>query len=516
MTQRSAATLGVDIGTSSVKVVAYSDEGAALAQSSQDYTLYYPGEGIAEQDPAELISAVWAAIRSTLAKMDAGHAIRAVGFSSVMHSILAVDTRGTPLTPMMTWADSRSFAEVEELRTALGSALYHRTGTPLHPMLPAAKIAWIRRHMPDLYSAATRFVSIKELVTWHLTQVWVVDHSTAAASGMFDIHTLTWDALTLQFLDLPTDKLSQPVPTTHCLAVHPSDLLNSLGLDGSVQVVVGSTDGLLATIGTDAIRPGDVALTIGSSGAIRTIRTTPWTDPQARTFCYPLTPDHFVIGGAINSGGLVLRWLRDQLAWPNVAGDAKLTDKQLLEIAEQVTPGAEGLLFLPYLAGERAPHWDDQARGAVFGLGLNHTSHHIARAAVESIVYSLYSVYRVLEQTQTVDGRILLSGGLTRSTFLQQLVCDVFGKAVEVTDNTEASCFGAFVLAQVALGRWPDIEAASQCLRTSHTRQPDPARTVLYHAYQDAFEQLYQRVQHMYPLLNELNRFTADDRGVRR
>ncbi len=496
--------LGIDLGTTSVKAVAFLHTGEEVAQCQVFYTHRHPQPGWTEQDPRELADGVWEATRCAASKAAArGAVIEAISFSAMMHGILAVSSEGSPLTPMLTWADTRSASQMEQIRSRLGLALYRRTGTPLHPMSPISKLAWMRDERPDVYRDAARFVSIKEWIIWLLTGEWLVDYSTASATGLFNIHSLTWDEEALKYLGLDASRLSRPVSTTTVLSIVDQTLRQSLNLPDGVLIVIGATDGVLANLGTGVIHPYEMSLTMGTSGAVRMAVGSPWTDISGRTFCYALTEDHWVIGGAVNSGGLTLQWLADHLASPEpddlFPTDSRTAlDKHLFAVAAQAPVGSEGLLFLPYLAGERAPIWDERARGVLFGLGLHHTRAHMIRAALEGMAYALYSVYAVLSEQGSQAGIVKASGGFARSPLWREMICDLFDIELHVPTIEEASCFGAAALALHALGYMERLTEVSRLIRIASVHSPQTRNTEIYRSYYPLFSRLYDQIKDSY------------------
>ncbi len=293
-------------------------------------------------------------------------------FSSAMHSIIAVDEKGKPLTRCITWADNRSASWAEKIKNDMnGHEIYLRTGTPIHPMSPLSKLVWLQNEQAELFAKSYKFISIKEYVFYKLYKEYVIDYSIASATGMFNLKSLKWDEEALHVAGITDKKLSKLVPTTHSLTGLDEELAKEMNVLVSTPFVVGASDGVLSNLGVNAIDPGVVAVTIGTSGAIRAVTNRPVTDPKGRIFCYALTEDHWVIGGPVNNGGMIFRWARDQLGTSEIELAKRLGKdpyEVLTEIAAKVSPGSDGLLFHPYLAGERAPLWNANARGSFFGL----------------------------------------------------------------------------------------------------------------------------------------------------
>ncbi|MCL6593439.1 MAG: gluconokinase [Alicyclobacillus sp.] len=487
--------IGVDIGTTSTKAIVFDQRGRALAKATVAYPLYTTVPAAAEQDPDEIFAAVVQALAGAVQAARVPRAqIRGVAFSSAMHSVIVMDRRGQRLTPCYTWADSRAQRQAADLRRRLGPALYQHTGTPVHAMAPLAKICWLREEHPEVFAQAGKFISQKEYVFYKLFGEYVVDESMASATGLWNLHTRQWDAEALAAAGIQAEQLSALRPTTCALTGLPRKWAESLGLPEDVAFVLGAGDGVLANLGVYAVEPGVLAATIGTSGAVRAVVDRPLTDPEGRTFCYALTEDLWVIGGAVNSGGIVLRWLREQLAAHLGQEDGADAYAELSELAGSVQPGADGLLFLPFLMGERAPYWNEDARAVMFGLAMHHNHRHWVRAALEGVMLQMYNVALVLEQLAGPFAEVRANGGFTRSLLWRQIMADVFGKVVTIPDNYESSCWGAAVLGLWSLGAVDSLAAARAAVARVDRHVPNPANYRLYQERMSLFQRLYGKL----------------------
>ncbi len=469
--------LGVDIGTTSTKAVLFTEKGEVIQTENFGYPLYTPNISTAEQDPEEIFQAVLKAI-SNITKKNPQKNISFVSFSSAMHSVIAIDSNDQPLTACITWADNRSEAWTHKIKTELnGHEVYKRTGTPLHPMSPLSKMAWITNDRAEIATKAKKYIGIKEYVFKKLFDQYVVDYSLASAMGMMNLQTLDWDEEALSIAGVTRDQLSQLVPTTQVFSdIHP-DFAKQMGLDTKTPFVIGASDGVLSNLGVNAIRKGEIAVTIGTSGAIRTIIEKPQTDEKGRIFCYALTENHWVIGGPVNNGGMILRWIRDEFASSEIETAKRLgidPYEVLTKIAERVRPGADGLLFHPYLAGERAPLWNPDVRGSFFGLTLSHKKEHMIRAALEGVIYNLYTVFLAL--MECMEGpvtRIQATGGFARSNVWRQMMSDIFESELVVPESYESSCLGACILGLLATGKIESFEIASEMIGSTYKHTPN-------------------------------------------
>jgi len=476
--------IGVDIGTTSTKAVVFDKQGNFVAKENIEYPLLTPNPETAEQDPDQIFEAVVEAIRSSLAMSGlTEEAVDFVSFSSAMHSVIAVDVFGKPLTKSITWADNRSNEYAQKIKNDNGHEIYRRTGTPIHPMSPLSKLAWLHGESPELCKQTAKFISIKEYIFQQLFGKYEVDFSIASATGLFNLEKLDWDEEALKVAGVTRDKLSLPVPTTSYMSGLSPSYSSKMGLRPDTRFYLGASDGVLSNLGVNAIEKGAVAVTIGTSGAIRTVTDKPVTDPKGRIFCYALTENHWVIGGPVNNGGMIFRWLKEELC-QDVVEQAKVTNEDaydvLTKIAASVSPGAQGLLFHPYMAGERAPIWDANARGSFFGLGLNHKKEDMVRAVLEGILFNLYSVLLALEELIGEPTRIQATGGFAQSAILRQMMADIFNQEVVVPESFESSCFGACVLGLYATGEMENLEDVSKLIGSVHTHSPDESAALTY------------------------------------
>lgn len=476
--------LGVDIGTTSTKAVLFNRSGKIQSQHAVEYPLYTPVPGAAEQDVEEILQAVKTSIREAIEKSTIKkEELLFVSFSAAMHSLIAVDSDGKALTNSITWADQRSEPWAKKLKAENGHQIYLRTGTPIHPMSPLAKIIWLKNEQPKLFKKTDKFISIKEYVFKQFFDTYIIDYSIASATGLFNLKNLTWDQGALDAAGISANHLSTIVPTTHQIQGLNQELADELGIDADLPFVIGANDGVLSNLGVNAIEPGVVALTIGTSGAIRTVTDRPVTDPKGRIFCYALTEKHWVIGGPVNNGGMVMRWLRDEICHEEVEEAKELGVDPYDVITEKISKvqaGAEGLIFHPYLAGERAPLWNANARGSFFGLGMHHKKEHMMRAVLEGINLNIYTVLLALEEIIGIPEKIHATGGFAKSPVWRQMLSDVFNQKVQIPESVESSCLGAVVLGLYALGEVDDLNVVSEMIGTTDSNSPNQEQVDIY------------------------------------
>ncbi|HEU4963026.1 MAG TPA: gluconokinase [Bacilli bacterium] len=509
--QETKVVIGLDIGTTSTKAVVFGARGKVRGVHAVDYPLLTEKPGWAEQDPDAIFEACLDAVRHALIKAKATRLdVQAIGMSAAMHSLIAVDDEHRPLTKSITWADNRSVDQVQRIKEQHdGFHIYRRTGTPIHPMSPLAKILWMREEDPDIYRQAAKYISIKEYVLFKMYGDYLVDYSIASATGLFHLEKLAWDEGALELIGITPEQLSKPVPTTHTLTGMDPEIATRMGLTPDTPFVIGASDGVLANLGVGAIGPGEMAVTIGTSGAIRTVTDKPRTDEQARTFCYALTDKHWVIGGPTNNGGIMLRWLRDEFAVPEIEVAKRLGIDPydlMIKYAENVPAGSEGLLFLPFLSGERAPYWNANARGMFFGLSLRHQREHFIRAVLEGVILSIFSVAVALRDLAGPAKDIRASGGFARSPLWRQILSDVMGRELLVPESYEASALGAAALALYAIGEMDDLSDIQAWIHIEHRHQPNLQNTEVYLELFYLYERVYRKLTDEFDIIAEFQR----------
>ncbi|WP_149240095.1 gluconokinase [Dyadobacter sp. 32] len=435
--------IGCDIGTTNVKSVAFdSVSGKILASHSEGYEMIHPKPDWSEQNPDEIYEATCIALKNVCGQCAGMGALMGVSFSAAMHSVLAIDKAGKQLTNLIIWADNRSSEIAIKLRTSVvGKKIYQHNGTPIHAMTPVCKLLWLKRNEPDIYKNADKFIGIKEYIIYRLTGKFLVDYSIASATGMFNIRELKWDAYTLKKLGLKAAKLSEAVFPYHIEKL-PAD--NGAQLPEGTCLIMGASDGCLANLGSGAIRTGSMAVTIGTSAAVRICSNQAYTDPLMRTFCYILDEQTYIVGGPSNNGAVIFEWLMNTF-FVNEHYD------QVFQDVSEIKPGADGLLFYPYLLGERAPLWSSEVRGGFSGIDIQHTRSHFARAVMEGILLNLASIERVLLEMQHID-TIYANGGFAKSPIWVQMLADIFGKKVVLNETVETGAAGAAMMGLKALG----------------------------------------------------------------
>ncbi|MGR6964831.1 gluconokinase [Geodermatophilus sp. URMC 61] len=480
--------VGLDSGTTATKAVTAGVDARVRDLASVGYPLLVPGPGRAELHSGRLTQAAIEALTAIAGRArQRGDRVVGITLSAAMHGLVPMDDDGAPLGPVVTWADARAAGWARALHAdGRAPALHARTGTPVHAMSPLVKLSWERAQDGGRVGATPRWGGVKELVVAALCGgPQVVDRSCASTTGMYDIRAGRWDDEALDIAGVRVDQLGEVLPTTAVLPALRADVAAATGLPADTPVVVGASDGVLANLGVGAVRPEVAAVSLGTSGAMRVVVPTPRVDPGRRLFCYALTDEHWVVGGAVNNGGSVVRWASLALAVepgePEPQGEAAdELDARLLEEAASVPPGSAGLLCLPYLLGERAPWWRSGLRGAYLGLRREHRRPHLVRAAVEGVCQQLALVRDAFSATDVPVREVRATGGAVASSLWVRTLAAALDLPVRVADSPEGTGLGACLLGLHALGALPDLDAATALVTVHDPVEPDPAEVTVY------------------------------------
>ncbi len=353
--------IGVDIGTTSTKAVLYDQNANVINKFQQGYRLYRNQDGMAEQDPEEIVQAVLQMIHDAAGLThEDGNQLTSVSFSCANQSLILLDQDHQPISRVMTWADTRARRQAEALKqSSKAKIIYEKTGTPIHPMSPLIKLMWLQETKPDLIKQAAFYADIKSYLFWRLFGQFRIDISIASCTGLMNLTTQNWDSDILEMLEVSVDQLPEIVDSIdQAVGLSPA-MADLMGVDAEVPFVYGAFDGALSNLGVGAIQQDTVAITIGTSAAVRVICDHPVIDPHQRLFCYSVNRHLWVIGGPINNGGDVFQWAVEELVEDQIQAKYDVAN----QLIDQGPAGAHGLLFHPFLGGERAPIWEANARG---------------------------------------------------------------------------------------------------------------------------------------------------------
>ncbi|WP_156291815.1 gluconokinase [Oceanobacillus salinisoli] len=486
--------IGLDIGTTSVKAVIFNLNGKLVAEAEEMITTNYPKPDCSEQDPVEVEKASVTAMKNVISNAKASkEELLTVGISAAMHSLICLDENMDALSQVLIWSDRRSSQLADELMEANGNEIYAKTGTPIHPMTPLLKLMWMKENNDEAYQKASYFMSMKE----YLLQKWfgqrVIDYSMAAATGLFNVKELNWEEQALELAGVQKEQLSRIVPPTERLTGINENIAKEIGISPDMPFIIGSADGQLANLGSGAIKPGEVNISVGTSGAIRQFVKGAPINEKMETFTYAFTNNTSIIGGPTNNGGVALQWFKDLIEYNG-------SHNELLAGAEQVEVGSEGIIFLPYVNGERAPLWNGRAKGNFFGLSINHKKEHLTRAVLEGIAFNIYQIGKSLETIAGAPEKISVNGGLTKSKLWVQIMADIFGKEIYLSDTHHNAAWGAAWTALVGIEKVDSFEDIKTSLPAEKVIEPNMEN---HQAYQRIFEKYEKLATTMEEFFNE-------------
>jgi gluconokinase len=498
----------IEIGTGAIRVVAFDLNGILLGSSKGAYPTFHAKPNFSEQDPEQIFITMLYILKNFLNEKihPKKYKVVSICFNSAMHSVLPIDKKGVPLGNAIVWSDNRAKKEADELKNSeLGISLYKTTGTPIHAMSPLNKITWLKNHDHERFAATQKFLSIKTYIIQQLTGEYIVDYSVASATGMMNIYSLQWEDNALQHAGIDKQKLADIVPVFYSPKKLKKEYQVSLGLPNDVKIIVGSSDGCMATLGAGVWNDGKATVTLEESGAIRVVGKEVLQDEKQRLFNYILTEGCYVSGGPSNNVGSVFEWYAKQFGDFKKAFDMEDCMENLVNDAAKVPVGSDGLIFLPYLQGERAPIWNANARGVYFGLNIKHEQKHFIRATIEGIIYAFYSIGKTLEEHRSFTS-LSANGTFASYPFWMQIMADVFNKPVHIKQNSgpDSVASGGYLLSATAIGIYKNLDEAAQNVVLLDRFHPKKQNHNIYKAHYDIFERLGTKLVDEFEAIAEL------------
>ncbi len=505
--------LGIDVGTQGSRAIAIDESGTILESGSGQHQLVTPNPGWTEQDPEEWWRAVKLAVGELGGKIDL-RAVRGIGLTGQMHGSVFLDDQDQVIRPALLWNDQRTAVQTAAMQDIAGDLLMEIALSPAITGFQAPKILWLRDNEPENYARIESVLLPKDFVRLRMSDQRATDAADASGVLLLDVARRRWSQRLLDAFEIPAHWLPEVFEGPRDTGGLSAAAAAELGLPEGTPIAAGGGDNSAAAIGTGIVREGIVSASIGTSGVVFAHADRPVADPAGRihTMCHSV-PDAFHYMGVILSAGMSLRWLRDLLLDPatgaSFGGSGDPYDL-LTAAAADAPPGAEGLVFLPYLAGERTPHLDPDARGALVGVSLRHGVGHVARAVIEGVTFALADCLHLISDLGVRADRVIATGGGARSDLWVQTMADVFGLPVERTASEEGPAFGAAILGSVAGGGHCDVQSAvDACVGYSDLVEPDPARVERYREYYAVFRPLYR--DHLREPTHQLSALVRDD-----
>ena len=503
--------IGIDIGTSGTKTVLFDEFGGVVSSSTIEYPMQQPRNGWPEQEPDDWWNATLESLKDVLMSsgVDGGD-VKGIGLSGQMHGLVMLDQEGSVLRPSIIWCDQRTGKECEQLTQLVGrEKLIQITANPALTGFTASKILWVRNHQPDIYQKCRHILLPKDYVRYRLTGDFATEVSDASGMQLLDIPNRCWSQELLDLLDIDRGLLPKVYESPEITGSITSAVAKATGLRAGTPVVGGAGDNAAAAVGTGIVRDGAAFTTIGTSGVVYAHTSKMSIDPLGRvhTFCCAV-PGCWHVMGVTQAAGLSLKWLRNTLC----AGEVEtaknmgidpyfIMDKE----AERIPIGANKLLYLPYLMGERTPHLDPDCRGAFLGLSAIHTKADMIRAVLEGVAYSLKDCMEILREMGVRTEEMLACGGGGTSAVWRQMLADLYGCGVKTLETKEGPALGAAILAGVGAGLYDSVQSGCEkVLKVNKVQQPDLENGKVYDKYYRVYKSIYPALKGVYKELAEV------------
>jgi xylulokinase len=495
--------MGLDIGTSSIKVLIADERGNVIARSAEEYPIHSPTPGYAEQDPDLWWEAAKTSIKMALKNSGLSSSeISALGLTGQMHGTVLIGRDMRPLRPAIIWSDKRSAYQCREFYEKVGrEKVLNIVCNPIMPGFMGPTLLWIRENEGRIFNSIFKVLLPKDYIRLKLTGIIATDFSDASATLLFDVRERMWSDEIISILNLPREAFPEAFESTSIIGNVSKEASEETGLHAGTPVVAGAGDSQAGAVGCGVIKAGIASSNIGTGGQIFTTLDELMVDTKNRvhTFCHAV-PNKWCLQGAILSAGLSLRWFRDSFAhMEKIVGAFSDIDPYdlLSKEAETVEPGCNGLIFLPYLQGERSPHMDPKARGGFFGLTLQHNRQHFIRAIMEGVVYALRDCLETFRELGVKIEKIIARGGGSRSNLWRQIQADIFRSTIVKTRVEEDSAFGAALMAGVGVGIYPSLEnACEKAVEAVSINEPDGERAKIYERiYNEVYRNLYSSLK---------------------
>lgn len=501
--------IGLDLGTSTCKIIAVDDSGRVVAKASRDYPMINLRPGWAEQEPDLWWSALGEAMTDLTSQLpEKGQEVKGIGLCGQMHGLTALDADGEVIRPAILWNDQRAAAECDWITDQAGGLdeLLRMTRNRMLPGFTGGKIIWLRDHEPDNYAKMARLLNPKDYLRYRMTGVFATEVSDASGTGLFDVENRRWSTELLGKIGIDPALLPDVVESTDQTGTLSSELASQWGLPSSTPVYGGGGDAVIQTTSMGLIEEGSAGFTIGTAGIVAGGLSHCPDNPGGRVqvSCGNEPGRWHIMGVSLGAGG-AFQWLRDALSPLN--DSEKLTFQRLVDLARDIEPGAQGVLFLPYLLGERSPHVAPDASASLVGLSQFHHVGHISRAVIEGVLLNMREILEVCLEAGLQTDRIIASGGATNEPLWLQTLADVLGRdVVTVTGASEGGAYGAALTAGVGAGVWPDLSAALQQIEVEDTYTADNDASKRYDVVFEAHRALFDAQEKVYQLVGSLTK----------
>jgi len=490
------ALLGIDVGTSGTKTALFGIDGKLIASHTEEYPLYQPNNGWAEQDPLDWWNATVTGVKAVLAK-SGGAEIKGIGLSGQMHGLVMLDKGGEPLRHSIIWCDQRTGAEKEDIERILGEKrVIEITANAPMTSFTAAKILWVKKNEPEIYEKCANILLPKDYIRYKLTGEYATEVSDASGMQLMDVPKRDWSSEVTGKLGIDKDLLAKMYESQDVTGVVSPECAKITGLAEGIPVVGGAGDNPAAAVGTGVVVQGKAFTTIGSSAVVYAVSDEVRIDIKGRVHALCASvPGKWTVMSCTQAAGLSIQWLRNNVCADMIreAEAAGIDSYDVMDnLAESVPIGSDRLLFLPYLMGERSPHPDPDARGVFFGLSGVHGRANLIRAVREGVAFSQLECVEVFREMGVPVGDMMLTGGGAKSPVWRQMLADLYGCPVSIPASDEGAALGAAILAGVGTGIFSSLpEACGQLIGKGETVEPDEERGKAYAPYFELYKKLY-------------------------
>ena len=483
--------LSIDIGTSSAKAILVSISGKIIKFDTEPYGVIFGNSGKVEQNPKEVFNKIILLINRILLNTNTKPSnLIAIVLDGILHSLIPIDKNDDVLSLALLWADTRSVEQSKKLRNQLDNEeIKIKTGCSIHPLYYLSRLLWFKEKNNSVFNKSFKFISIKEYILKRFTGQYIVDKSTASGTGLFNVHKEKWDNELLKLISIDKNKLSEIREPTHILKIlNPFKMEVLYPLEG-IPIVIGSSDGPMAHLGSCGLDTNCFSLTVGSSCAMRRLNKKPEVIKGKEAWCYYLANGYWLLGGVAHDGGIIFQWLNENIF--SIKDNNTIEFSILNEAIKNTSPGADNLFFLPYLSGERTPNFKPNARGAIYGLSYKHTWKHILRAAMEGTAYRIYTIYNMLSDKK--DNKIALSGGVVHQPTWMKIIASFLNKKLILPEIEPVTAWGSFILALEALGL-SKLNNVNSFFKYKKYIIPDEKLVLHYEKLKNIYDDLYHKL----------------------
>lgn len=497
--------LGIDVGTTGVKLLLIDLSGKVKGSITEGYPLFTPRPGWAEQNPSDWWAATLKGIKNLFENTGIdGSEIKSIGITGQMHGSVFLDRKGEVVHPAILWCDQRTAKECEDIVERVGEErVFEITCNPVLTGFQAPKIIWLKKNHPDVYRYVSKVLLPKDYIRFCLTGEFATDVADASGTSLFDVRKRKWSEEILKVLDVPASFLPECFESPEITGTITEEVARLTGIMGGTPVVAGAGDQAAGGVGSGIVEEGAISVSVGTSGVVFAHLEDIFVDPKGRlhTFCHAVPGKWHIMGVMLSAGGS-LRWLRDTF----FGGETSY--KVMTDMAENIPVGSEGLVFLPYLTGERCPYPDPDARGVFFGISLKHTKGHFVRAVMEGVSFGLKDSIRIMKDIGVPLGkRFRITGGGAKSNLWCSIMADVFGEETVRLNVEEGPSFGAAILAGVGAGVYPDVRSACKNMirEDENVFRPVKENAVIYEKYYHLYSKLYKNIEELFDILAEIS-----------